>query len=374
MDPKDRRVTIRPEEMESLLNLKFRIDYQETVASYAEKYQQLGWVLQAVNPQEGADLEVDSGENPGIWDNRGWEPGLSGPEISLAVCTGKRSRLMVLEVAKGAGELILDQYGQWRAHCIAVLETGRERHFYAWDPSTLFDSTSFRATPEIRWFGEGQVVPVPPSGDAETGVPWRWLSPPWESPLQSPSQSLSRFLQHHLTREVQPAVSLSWQEVYCLVSPYEPLLQALSASHPSMQNYYQGILAAAVAAGIMAPEALLSLLWHAPRGNARQHPAIWGHLQQLVAATQDHPGPVTSPEPAPWELFLNDALSLARETSAGSSGQGANKPGPPCFLQRRLAQPPQPGAAKRNPFSCRKIRGDMTKILMSADRGNFREP
>ena len=281
MDPKDRRVKIHQEEMESLLNLKSRLDYQETVSSYAEKYQQLGWVLQAVNPQDGTDLEVDSGENPDTWDNRLWEPGLSGPKINLGVRTGKQSRLMVLEVAKGPGELILDQYGEWRAQCIAVLEAGREHHFYAWDPSTLFDSASFRATPEIRWFGEGQVVPVPPSVDPERGETWRWLSPPWEKPPQYPSQSLSRFLQHHLTREVQPEVSLSWQEVYCLVSPYEPLLQALSAAHPSMQNYYQGILAAAVAAGIMAPEVLLSVLWHAPQGNARQTPGNLG----LSAAT-----------------------------------------------------------------------------------------
>ena len=94
-----------------------------------------------------------------------------------------------------------------------------------------------------------------------------------------------------------------------------------------MQNYYQGILEAAAAVGIKAPEVLLSLLWHAPRGNARQHPEIWGYLQKLVAAAQDHPGTVTSPGNVPWELFLDDALSLARETSAGSSGQSADKPG-----------------------------------------------
>jgi hypothetical protein len=362
MDPKDRRVKIHPEEMESLLNLKFKLDYQETVSSYADQYQQLGWVLQAVNPQDGADLEVDSGDNPGAWDNRRREPGLSGPKINLGVRTGKLSRLMVLEVAKGAGELILDQYGEWRAQCIAVLETGREHHFYAWDPSSPYDSASFRATPEIRWFGEGQVVLAPPSVDPEMGETWQWLSPPWEKPPQYPSGSLAKFLQHHLTREVQPEVGLSWQEVYCLVSPYEPLLQALSAAQPSMQNYYQGILAAAAAAGIMAPEALLSVLWYAPLGNARQNPAIWGYLQQLVAETQDHSGTRTSPEQVPWELFQDDARFLAKFTSPASAPQWVDKPGPACFFKRRLAQPPQPGAAKRTPFSCRKIRGDLTKI------------
>ena len=53
MDPKDRRVKIHADEIESLLNLKSRLDYQETVSSYAEKYQQLGWGLQAIHPQDG---------------------------------------------------------------------------------------------------------------------------------------------------------------------------------------------------------------------------------------------------------------------------------------------------------------------------------
>ena len=62
MDPQDRRVKIHREEMESLLNLKSKLDHEEAVSSYAAKYQKLGWVLQAVNPQDGTDLrnELDS--------------------------------------------------------------------------------------------------------------------------------------------------------------------------------------------------------------------------------------------------------------------------------------------------------------------------
>ena len=223
-------------------------------------------------------LTVDAGEDPETWVNRLWKPGLPGPEINLGVRTGKRSRLMVLEVAKGPGEAILDQYGPWRAECIAVLGAGRERHFYAWQPSPLFDSASLGGATEFRWYGEGQVILVPPSIEAERLESWQWLCPPWETPPQSPGQSVADFLQQHLTREPQlrPEVSLSWQEVYCLVSPFEPLLQALAASYPSMQSYYQGILEAAAAVGLKAPEVLLSVLWHAPRGNARQHPEMLG--------------------------------------------------------------------------------------------------
>ena len=356
MDPQDRRVKIHREEMESLLNLKSKLDHEDAVSSYAAKYQKLGWVLQALNPQDGADLDVDAGADPETWVNRLWEPGLAGPEINLGVRTGKRSRLMVLEVAKGPGEAILDQYGPWRAECIAVLGGGRERHFYAWHPSPLFDSAFFGGASEFRWYGEGQVILVPPSIEAERLESWQWLCSPWETPPTPPGQSVADFLQQHLTREPQlrPEVSLSWQEVYCLVSPFEPLLQALAASYPSIESYYQGILAAAAAVGLNAPEVLLSVLWHAPRGNVRRHPERLDYLQKLVAAAQVQPSPATCPENVPWKLILDNARSQARESSAGSPGPAPDKPGPRSFLKRRRAQSPQPGGAIRTPFSCRK--------------------
>jgi hypothetical protein len=117
--------------MESLLTLKSRLDHEDVVSSSAAEYQKLGWVLRALNPQDGTDLEMDAGADPETWLNYGWEPGLPGPEINLGVRAGRRSGVMVLEVAKGQGEALLDQYGPWRAECIAVLGAGRERHFYA---------------------------------------------------------------------------------------------------------------------------------------------------------------------------------------------------------------------------------------------------
>ncbi len=363
MNRKDRVVKIRREEMESILNLKSLVDHKETLWQHAEKYQALGWALQAVNPQDGTNLKMDSGKNLETWVNRLSKPGLSGPKMSLGVLSGKRSQLMVLEVARGRGESILDQYGEWRAECAAVLGTGREQHFYAWDSAPLFVSGSCQAAPGIRWFGEGQVVPVPPSFDAEMQETWRWLCPPWEEAPQYPSQALLRFLQQHLTREPQPRpeVSLSWQEVYCLVAPFEPLLQALSASYPSTWNYYQGILAAAEAAGLKSPEVLLSLLWHAPRGNARQQPETWSSLQKLVAETQGQPGAAATPENVPWEVYLRNFLALAKGTSDRGSGQPVDNPGPPCFPHRRQAKPLQPGEAMRTPFSCRTIRANLKK-------------
>jgi hypothetical protein len=360
MDPEDRRIKIHREEMESLLNLKDKLDHEEEVSSFAAKYQKLGWVLQALNPQDGAFLTVDAGADPETWVSRLWEPGLQGPEINLGVCTGKRSRLVVLEVAKGQGEAILDQYGPWRAECIAVLGGGRERHFYAWQPSPLFDSASLAGATEFRWYGEGQVILVPPSVETESLERWQWLRPPWETPPKDPGQPVADFLQQHLTREPQPRpeVSLSWQEVYCLVSPFEPLLQSLTASYPSIESYYQGILAAAALVGLKAPEVLLSVLWHAPRGNARQHPESLDYLRKLVAAVQVQAGPATCPENVSWELSLDSARSQANESSAGSPGPAPYKPGSRRFFSSRQTQSPQPGKAIRTPFSCRKVRGD----------------
>jgi hypothetical protein len=360
MDPQDRRVKVHREEMESLLNLKSRLDHEKTVSSCTANYQKLGWVLQALNPQDGIYLEVDAGADPETWANCWREPGLSGQEIKLGVCTGKQSRLMVLEVAKGPVETILDRYGPWRAECIAVLGAGRERHFYAWQASPLFDSASSVEAAEFKWYGEGQVILVPPSIEAEGLESWQWLRPPWETPPQDPTRAVVDFLQQHLTREPQrrTEVSLSWQEVYCLVSPFKPLLQALAASYVSKESYYQGILEAAVAVGLNAPEELLSVLWHAPRGDACQHPGSLAYLQKLVGAAQVQPTPMTCPEDIPWEQILDHARSQTRGSSDWSSRPAPDKPGSRRFDGRRA----QPGGAMRVPFSCRKIKGDLRGI------------
>jgi hypothetical protein len=364
MDPKSRSVKIHQGEMESLLNLKSILDHKEAVSGYVEKYLKFGWELLALQPQDGVDLEVDFGGKPEIWVKRLWQPGLSGAKINLGVRTGRRSGVIVLEVVKGPGQAFLDRQGPWRAQCVAALGAGRERHFYAWGPDACFDAACCWETPDLRWFGEGQVVPVPPSFAPEMQEYWRWLCPPWEKPPQSPSQALLDLFQQPLRREPrgQPEINFSWQEMYCLASPHEPLLQALSASYPSMQDYYQGILAAAVTVGITDPEVLLSLLWHGPRVNARQHPEIWDYLRQLAAEAPNLPGATPPSENVPWDLFVDDALALVRETSAAGSGQAADKAGPPCSLRRRPARPDKPGAATRTPFSCRQIRGHLRKV------------
>jgi hypothetical protein len=121
-----------------------------------------------------------------------------------------------------------------------------------------------------------------------------------------------------------------------------------------MQSYYQGIIAAATAIGIDEPAVLLAVLWHAPRGNARQYPEGLGYLEKLVAAAQVQANPATYPENVPWKLIQNNARFRARESSVGSTG-------PLRFLGRSRAQLPHPERTIRTPFSCRKLRGNLRK-------------
>jgi hypothetical protein len=343
-------------EIDSILGPQSSLDHQEMVWRYARVYQKLGWVLVPLRAQDGSDLKGELGENPEFWSKQGRVAGLQGTKINLGVRTGRKSRLLVLEVAKGQGEAVLDRYGRWRAECIAALGDGREQHFYAWNPLPLLESVSCWVTPEWSWFGEGQIVPAPPSFDPAVQESWRWLCPPWEKRPRSPSQLLCNFLRQQVIGEPEApaAVNLSWQEIYCLVSPHETLLKALFATTPSMEDYYHDLLRTAGRVGIKAPEVLLALLWHAPLGDARQHPARWDYLQKLVAAAQNQPEMLSVGEPDHFELILGQALSLANEDPGAGSEQPRLQPGPPCFLKRRLTRAPQPGARPRAPLSSRR--------------------
>ncbi len=351
----DRSVRVGQEEVERLLNLKSEIDYREELAGFAENYRTLGWALMALDAADGHDLEVDFSQKPETWSEQCWQQGLAGPRINLGVCTGRASRLMILEVSKGQGESLLDYYGEWRAGCVATLGSVREQHFYAWHQSPRFDAVSCWQTPDFAWYSEGQVVLIPPSADPDGMDSWRWLRPPWESRPLPPSSALGKFLQEHLTRQPQagPGTSLSWQEVYCLVSPYESLLQAMISSPISMELYYQGILRAAREVGIREPETLLPLLWHAPHGDARENALRGEFLMNLIAASSNPSAAAGSPpKEVPFDLILENAIHISQGSSGGCAAAEPNS-GPPCSLKRGSLRPPEPGATPRRSFSSR---------------------
>jgi hypothetical protein len=348
-------VRVGREEMERLFCLKSSLDHQEMVASYAEEYQKLGWGLVALNPQDGTDLKVPFEGSPDTWIEHLWKPGLNGTDINLGVHTGRRSRLLALEVTKGQGESILDWGGAWRAECVAALGDCRERHFYSYDSSLSFDSVSSGAAPDFSWFGEGRVILAPPSFDPETQESWRWLCPPWEKRPQPPSQSLCKLLQQRISRpaDAPAAANLSWQEIYCLVSPHDTVIRALFTPSGSMEDYYHDLLEAAGKVGLGAPEVLMALLWHAPLGDARQHPARWDYLQKMVREAQDRPGAVPTMGNDPLGMVLKPAASLTKEDPGGGSEEARHKPGQPGSHRRPLTPMPQPWAARRAPLSCR---------------------
>ncbi len=370
MDSKNRKVTVRQEEIDQILSLKSGVDYREELISFVGKYLKLGWVPVALDGWDGTELPIDFSQRPEIWQEQLWDLSLKAPKPNVGLRTGARSRLMVLEVVKGPGESLFDRYGPWRSECIAALGSQRERHFYVWQQSSLFESVSLWKTPEFRLYGEGQIVLAPPSLDPATLEVWRWLTPLREECPEYPSQSLQQFLEDLLNREPDrlPAVSLSWQEIYCLVSPFEGLLEALLASPPSMEAYYRDILREAWEVGIVEPDVLLPLLWHAPYGDARQNPGRWEDLKKLVKETQAHPEAMPSRVQLPFELRSNNGIHIFKEPPGYRGAPATDNPGPLCFLKRYLLKAPQPGPTPRQSFSSRAAKGKPRKTNRSGNK------
>ena len=116
----------------------------------------------------------------------------------------------------------------------------------------------------------------------------------------------------------------------------------------------------------------MSLLWHAPRGKARQQPEIWGFLQKLVAESQDQPGKETPPENVPWEVYLGNFLALAKEPSdSGSSQPVINRARLVFSRDVRLNRLNSEGLGEP-PFPVAKP-GRIEETLARTDCGNFRE-
>jgi hypothetical protein len=360
MDYKETRERIRQEEIDSRLKMKKITDSEETLLSYVEEYQKLGWQLAALNPENGMELPVDFGEPPEIWIDRLSTLGLNAKEISLGIITGQASGLMVLEIAPEQAKPLLDLYGPWRSECVAALGSHREQHYYAWQPFPLWQSIYRWETPDFKWYGEGQVVLAPPSFSPEFRESWRWLSSPWENPLPYPSEYFHNFFERQINREVESrfTANLSWQEIYCLVSPYKPLLKALSTPSPVMEDYYQNILQAAREAGLNSPEVLISLLWHAPCGDARQQPERWNFLEKLVMEVQSFPEP-TAPEGNLVDLFLDNLVMDGIENNKDVINQGKRPEGPPCLLKRRPVPASQVGSLPRKPLSVCQKQGNL---------------
>ena len=281
MEPSMPVVKIARGEIEHILKLKESFNHGGTLLAHAINYLNLGWALVAIDAETGNDLGIDF-EDLNTYIKRLEDPSVDTATINLAVHTGSLSRLLVLEVANAEESSHLDQWGAWRSQCVAKSESGLEKHFYLLSP----DSQPLPANE--HFYAEGATTLLPPSLDPVTQERWRWQHSPWDSAPSPLPLSILNYL-HSLQEPAaagpdlvdQPRVS--WRELYCLISPFEAVLQAFARGEASMEDYYGKLFRAALEAGLTDPDLLLSLLWHAPLGDARQRPERWAYLQKLVS-------------------------------------------------------------------------------------------
>jgi hypothetical protein len=286
----DFTVRVGQEEVGRILNLRENLDHRELLVDYASRYRKLGWVLAAVTgPGEATDL--DFSQPQATWAGMLTDLGGAKAQINLGIRTGQASRLLVLEVNQGGGALALETFGDWRAECIAALGESREQHYYTLPPEGPWPTSLFRA-PQVLFYGEGGLVLAPPSLEGESRASWRWLKAPWEHPPRSPGTGVWQFLREYLPEANVPAILAepqvpSWEEIYHLISPWDSVLKALLAPAPTPQEYYHGLLQAALAVGLAERPVLLGLLWYAPQGDARTKPERWKYLKEMVANVSD---------------------------------------------------------------------------------------
>jgi hypothetical protein len=295
---KDFSVRIGKDEISHILDRKENLDHYGQLWEYLSRYQALGWDLTLVTAQ-GADLDLDLKQpQEACWKQLA-DLGLEGVQVNLAVRTGYNSRLLVLEVIKGAGTLSLELLGDWRAHCVAELNHCREQHYYYLPPGTQAPSSNFLAQ-DVLIYGEGGLVLTPPSIEPEGRDPWRWLTSPWDNPPQAPKLAVWQFLGQQNSPAISRAQEMpDWEEIYRAIIPFEGLFKVLMAPSVDMDKYYRDIIQAARELGLGDPQLILGLLWHAPHGDARTNRDRWQYLQNLVA--RERPQSVGAlAVPGPW--------------------------------------------------------------------------
>ena len=286
MASKDFSVKVGKEEIGRIFNLKENLDLKDLLVTYAPHYQQMGWGLVGIKSSEGAPLELDLSQPAELWARQLSEMGADQGQINIGIRTGKASNLLVLEVNKGEGALSLDQWGDWRADCVAEMGGCREQHYYAL-PSETQAPPSFFLAPQVLIYGEGGLVLVPPSLEPQAREPWRWLRPPWEASPLPPKPAVWQFLKEYIPAAMVKPEMQSWEAIYRMIAPHGCMLKALLVPPTSQEAYYQGIIKTALGLGFKDPALLFGLLWHAPHGEARQDPEKRDYFQALVARARD---------------------------------------------------------------------------------------
>ena len=284
--PADFQVRLGEEELGRIFHLRDSLDQSETLIHFADGYREIDWVLEARG--EGV-ASLDFSQSSEVWGERLMTMALAGMAVDLRIRTGLASRLLVLETPRG--ETILDTYGEWRSPCRALAGQDWEQHYYVLPPASRVPVSGKLENFNLRIYGQGGLVLVPPSRRQENGDFWTWVAPPWELPPDPPGPSVWEFLEDFgLLQEagaLDPAKeALPWDQVYALMAPHEELMRTLLAPAVSVAAYYRQLAHQAQRVGITDPRVLFSLLWHAPQGDARTSPERLAYIRKLCAAAK----------------------------------------------------------------------------------------
>jgi hypothetical protein len=275
---------IQEEEFCRILDLRKNLQFSDVLIQYMSHYLSLGWHLAAINAQNRVNQFLDFQEPKATWSEKLIELSLDGIELNVGVRTGAASGLFVIEVHR-QGRVFPFRRGDWSSACVAEVGTELEQHYYelpeGWQLPSSFSLKPF----EVKVFGEGNLVMAPPSLDPRTQANWRWLNAPWDSAPSQPPPVLRKIIEFTApgpdSCQSSPVIP-SWEEIHPAIASHSSVLQALVKPAPSPEIYYQRLLASAQAIGLREPHLLLGLLWHAPLGDAREHPQGWKHLKQLL--------------------------------------------------------------------------------------------
>jgi hypothetical protein len=267
------------------------LKYQGSFVAMAMRCRNLNWRLAAVDARELVDLEVNLTEPVELWLRQCSRTGPLRGRVNLGVHTGSSSGLLVLEVENGEGKSLLDQCGNWRSSCLARLN-GREQHYFTLPPGSIAPPTRFLKDHRVMIYGEAGLATLPPSLDVQTRESWCWSIPPWESSPPDLPLSLWAFLQQAATlvpeSDGEPEIP-TWEEIYRLITPHEPLLKALLAPFSTLEEHYHNLLETALDVGFHDKEFLLGLLWNSPQGDGLENPERGGQLKHMVCEARIRP-------------------------------------------------------------------------------------
>src|SRR3990172_5580573 len=130
LSPAQFAVKIGPQELGQIITLRKNLDHMGVLARFAEQYLKLGWFLAALDAANGADLGLDFTRPRKTWAKALMDASLAGHEVNLAALLNTRSRLFVVKLQPGKGNLLLDRFGPWRSTCVAGAGSAWEQHLF----------------------------------------------------------------------------------------------------------------------------------------------------------------------------------------------------------------------------------------------------